>query len=301
MFVRHLFKFSASILFFMSRVLRRLQMKSLCEHSLKWSNLLTIYGASNDQIVSLIGDKGHKLLHEALGQEIPSNLFFLEILFDQVRKRKIESEIVPWAKDIHSKFLNDRLYDQRRTENNNQECNINDNAFQIFYELSQNRQSVRKFLPTPVPKDVVEKIMLCGIEAPSSCNRQAWRFITFTNKSDREFLSRIRNVNFLKDAPLIICVLVNSELYSDKKELEITSLMDASAMIMTILYACTANDLGSCWVNFAASLTEKKRKLFRKHYHLDGKYKPISLIAVGFPAQTIAKPKREDLKKYRLI
>lgn len=285
----------------MSRVFRRLHLKSICEHSLKWSNLLTIYGSSNDQIVSLIGDKGHKLLHEALGQEIPSNLFFLERLFHQAEKRKIESEIVSWAKDIHSKFLNDRLYDQQRTENKSKECYINDNAFQDFYKLSQKRQSIRKFIPIPIPKDVVEKIMLCGIEAPSSCNRQAWRFITFTNKSDKEFLSNIRNVNFLKDAPLVICVLVDSEVYRDKRELEITSLMDASAMIMTILYACTANDLGSCWVNFAASLTEKKLKLFRKHFHLDSKYRPISLIAVGFPAQTIAKPKRDNLKKYRLI
>lgn len=42
------------------------------------------------------------------------------------------------------------------------------------------RRSIRKYLERPVPKYMVEEILQAGLLAPSSKNRQPWRFIVAT-------------------------------------------------------------------------------------------------------------------------
>lgn len=48
-------------------------------------------------------------------------------------------------------------------------------------EAIKTRRSIRKFINKPVPKDLLKKIVEAGICAPSSMNRQPWRFIVVTN------------------------------------------------------------------------------------------------------------------------
>ena len=49
----------------------------------------------------------------------------------------------------------------------------------------QNRRSIRAFLDKPVSQELVEKILLAGSLAPSSKNRQPWRFIAAAEKIGR--------------------------------------------------------------------------------------------------------------------
>lgn len=42
------------------------------------------------------------------------------------------------------------------------------------------RRSIRRYLKRPVPKHMVEEILQAGLLAPSSKNRQPWRFIVAT-------------------------------------------------------------------------------------------------------------------------
>lgn len=41
----------------------------------------------------------------------------------------------------------------------------------------ETRRSIRRFLDRPVPREMIEEILLAGTLAPSSKNRQPWRFI----------------------------------------------------------------------------------------------------------------------------
>ena len=45
------------------------------------------------------------------------------------------------------------------------------------------RRSIRKYLPRPVPKDLVEEILVAAGWAPSAHNSQPWRFIVLSNES----------------------------------------------------------------------------------------------------------------------
>jgi nitroreductase len=49
-----------------------------------------------------------------------------------------------------------------------------------------NRRSVRSFLPEPIEKDAIERILEAGRLAPSAKNRQEWRFVVVQKKDVKE-------------------------------------------------------------------------------------------------------------------
>jgi len=44
-----------------------------------------------------------------------------------------------------------------------------------FEDIVRRRRSVRSFLPRPVPRETIERAIMAGATAPSSCNTQPWR------------------------------------------------------------------------------------------------------------------------------
>lgn len=51
-----------------------------------------------------------------------------------------------------------------------------------FHELCLTRRSIRKFKPDPIPQDVLDRIMTSATWAPSSMNRQTWKFYVLTDE-----------------------------------------------------------------------------------------------------------------------
>ncbi|SEU26369.1 Nitroreductase [Lacrimispora sphenoides] len=51
-----------------------------------------------------------------------------------------------------------------------------------------NRRSIRKFKETAIPKEMVEEILNAGRLAPSSKNRQPWKFTVVSGQSKNEML-----------------------------------------------------------------------------------------------------------------
>jgi nitroreductase len=52
---------------------------------------------------------------------------------------------------------------------------------QHFYEYSNLRRSVRTFSGEPIPRDILETIILTAGTAPSGANKQPWRFVVVTD------------------------------------------------------------------------------------------------------------------------
>ncbi|MFK7760144.1 MAG: nitroreductase family protein [Phycisphaerales bacterium] len=50
-----------------------------------------------------------------------------------------------------------------------------------FYEITKKRRTIRSFADTPVPKEVIEKVLLSAGTAPSGAHKQPWRFIAISN------------------------------------------------------------------------------------------------------------------------
>lgn len=59
---------------------------------------------------------------------------------------------------------------------------------EYFYEVLYNRKSIRKFKDQEVPKEIIEKIIQAGLQAPSGKNRQNWRFYILRGEKKEEYL-----------------------------------------------------------------------------------------------------------------
>lgn len=58
-------------------------------------------------------------------------------------------------------------------------------------EAIRTKRAIRRFAPTPLPEDVLERILLAGRRAQSSKNTQPWQFIVVRDPERLRSLSRL--------------------------------------------------------------------------------------------------------------
>jgi nitroreductase len=135
-----------------------------------------------------------------------------------------------------------------------------------FYQLLESRKSIRKYKTTPVPKELIERILGVAMHAPSGKNRQNWRFFVVQGKKRDEYLKysqkswlgikdllekRLKPSLYafterffytLGDAPVIIfCYSLN-----DAEERYHTSIGSVYMAVENLVLAATAEGLGTC-------------------------------------------------------
>ena len=141
------------------------------------------------------------------------------------------------------------------------------------------RRSIRKFLSTPIPQNDIVDIIQSGIKAPSSKNRQPWKYIVVQGNKKEEMLSVFRKgidreenksallplskqhiaaakhtVDIMEEAPVIFFVInllgknIPSELTPEEHIYEICNIQSISASIQNMLLAATEKGIGSLWI-----------------------------------------------------
>ena len=60
-----------------------------------------------------------------------------------------------------------------------------------FYEVINNRRSMRQFEDKEIPRDVLERILNAGLKAPSSNHQRRWELVTLTDKTIIHDLAQI--------------------------------------------------------------------------------------------------------------
>ncbi|KAK2956000.1 putative nitroreductase family protein [Blattamonas nauphoetae] len=68
-------------------------------------------------------------------------------------------------------------------------------------ELISSRSSCRKFLDTPVPRDLLEKLISAAQRAPSARNQQPWHFYVVNNKELTTKIGKQAQVRLLEHEP----------------------------------------------------------------------------------------------------
>lgn len=58
-----------------------------------------------------------------------------------------------------------------------------------FYRLLEERRSIRKYKSEMPPREVLERILAAGMQAPSGKNRQNWKFFVVTGKKRDDYLA----------------------------------------------------------------------------------------------------------------
>lgn len=149
-----------------------------------------------------------------------------------------------------------------------------------LWEAILTRRSIRKFTSQLVSHDLIEKILKAGMQAPSARNKQPWHFIVI---QDREMLDKISVVHpyayMLKEAPLGIVICGDSNI-----EITIEYIVqDCSAATQNMLLAAHNFGLGAVWLGIYPR--EPRIKALRKLLSIPENIIPVSMIAVGYPAE----------------
>lgn len=141
------------------------------------------------------------------------------------------------------------------------------------------RRSIRKYLDKPIPRQDILDIIESGIKAPSSKNRQPWKYIIVQGKAKEEMLHVFyrgimreeagnallpqskkhlagakHTVKILEQTPIVIFAVnplgkgILAELNPEERIYEICNIQSISASIQNMLLAATEKGIGSLWV-----------------------------------------------------
>ncbi|HIR40474.1 MAG TPA: nitroreductase family protein, partial [Candidatus Egerieicola pullicola] len=115
-------------------------------------------------------------------------------------------------------------------------------------ETILHRRSIRSFLDKPIPKPVLEEIVLAGQYAPSAMNRQTWHFTVLQNQEKIQSLAKAiakeldmgEEYCFYRPAALI--------LVSAPKDNH-NGMADCACALENIFLAAWSMEVGSVWIN----------------------------------------------------
>ncbi len=149
-----------------------------------------------------------------------------------------------------------------------------------LWEAILTRRSIRKFTPQPIHQDLIEKILRAGMQAPSARNKQPWHFIVVQNRQMLDKISVIHPYAYmLREAPLGIVVCGDIEI-----EITIEYIVqDCSAATQNMLLVAHNFGLGAVWLGIYPR--EPRIKALRELLNIPENVIPISMIAIGYPAE----------------
>jgi nitroreductase len=162
-----------------------------------------------------------------------------------------------------------------------------------FLNLCRARRSVRRFADRPVERDRIELCLEAARRAPSADNLQPWRFLVY---DDTEKKSKLAEAVFtgvyaasrkFADAPVLVALLIKENLLVNQAAGAIQGtqwqLVDAGIAGEHFVLAAAEQGLGTCWIGWYDG------RALLKHLGLRGRgYRPICLIALGYPAEDIS-------------
>jgi nitroreductase len=139
--------------------------------------------------------------------------------------------------------------------------------------------AVRNYRDTPIPDDVVRRIVEAGRLTGSGMNRQPWHFIVIR---DRDMLRRLGALAssgpYVAQAPLAIVVATDRSRFA---------VSDASRAIQSMLLAAWADGVGSNWVGFGG--LDDAKALLDVPANLD----VLAILPFGYPARHVGRGKKQ--------
>lgn len=139
------------------------------------------------------------------------------------------------------------------------------------------RRSIRRFQSTPVPRQMLEELLQAGLLAPSSKNRQPWKFVVAEGDAKREALEAMERglerekaqpllpestqhlggarytLEIMKQAPAVIFVMnplglsLHGNLTPEQRIYELCNAQSIGAAMENMTLAATGLGLGSLW------------------------------------------------------
>jgi nitroreductase len=154
-----------------------------------------------------------------------------------------------------------------------------------FLDLIKKRRSVRDYLDTPVPDELLEQILEAGRWAPSACNLQPWVFIVIRDPVVRQSMKQVYARDWFLGAPVILAVCCDRAASWKRGDGKDFGDIDSAITLDHITLAAAEAGLGTCWVgNFNPGPT---RELLCIPEHIV----PVALTPIGYHGPQPPRPK----------
>lgn len=154
----------------------------------------------------------------------------------------------------------------------------------MVLEIIKSRRSVRSFLETPVPPDVLSSLLEAARWAPSGSNNQPWAFLVLREPAN------IRKVKMFSPglggdptALIVIC--------SDQSVEASTAIMDVAMAAQNVMLTATENNLGSCVVR------SHNQNAIQTLLNLPTHLVPELIVTLGYPAKAARNPGRRPIEE----
>lgn len=168
----------------------------------------------------------------------------------------------------------------------------------MIEELIAKRTSCRAYKTDPVPQEHLDRIIEAARLAPSSCNKQPWRFAVVRKPElrsaiiDEGFRAGIP-MKWALNAPVLIVIGQERSFITHRLAVSLTGIdyaeMDIGIAGEHMVLAATELGLGTCWIGWIKS--KAVADLVGWHVGI----KPCAIITVGYPAeQTSARSPRKQ-------
>jgi len=116
----------------------------------------------------------------------------------------------------------------------------------LFTAIAKRHSYRGDFLPEPIPRSALTRIVQAGIQAPSGCNAQSTTFVIVDDAALLEQIAGIVDKPFLRTMPaMIACVVDTAPVY---EELSFAP-EDCAAAVENMLLAITALGYASVWLD----------------------------------------------------
>lgn len=155
-------------------------------------------------------------------------------------------------------------------------------------EAISRRRSIRKYnINIPISRTILQQLIAAGMFAPTARNLQPWHFIIIT---DRKILDQIPAIHpyaqmmFEATAAILVC----GDRLKDPNDFYLVQ--NGSAATQNILLEAWAHNIGSVWLGVYGR--EERMESVGALFNLPEHVIPISLIALGYPAEEKPVPER---------
>jgi nitroreductase len=150
-----------------------------------------------------------------------------------------------------------------------------------------NRRSIRHYKDTDIPKNILNKILEAGRQAPSAANRQPIHFVILTDPKIKKELSKGIFSRFIKETPITIvgCAKTNDILTGK------WAVIDTTIALQNMVIAAWSMGVGSCWIG---AFREKK---VRQMLNIPKNWKIVALVTFGYTDEQPEQRKKKSIDK----
>lgn len=159
-----------------------------------------------------------------------------------------------------------------------------------FFTLAQSRFSVRKFQATPVPADILNKILEAGRVAPTACNNQPQKIIVVQSPAGLERLKKCTSSHF--NAPLALIVGYDkTQCWRRSYDGKLSGEVDASIVATHMMLQAAELGIGSTWVMHFIP------QAIKQEFSIPDTMEPVAILVMGYPAPDCPIPTQHQNKK----